>query len=189
MAAHPTVRDIFNEARHEIARAVAACKTSFCLVEKSRRLRRRRGLEEPAPLSISGSLAAESAGCSQPLAGVDVLLVEDDEDTRFMMVELLRFCGARVVGMSTALDALTHLEIHLPNVMITDLSMPGMDGIELVDRIKQNICTRRLPVIAMTAFPAGYLPGAQRKFNAFLRKPVDLDELVKQIRAVTVDVL
>jgi CheY-like chemotaxis protein len=67
--------------------------------------------------------------------------------------------------------------------------MPGMDGIELVDRIKQNICTRRLPVIAMTAFPAGYLPGAQRKFNAFLRKPVDLDELVKQIRAVTVDVL
>jgi len=180
-------RDAFNDALRAIARAVLACENSFSLAETSRRLRRGRGSEKP--LSISGSLAAETAGDSQSLAGVVVLLVEDDEDTRIVLGELLRFCGARVLSASTGFEALNCLQAGLPNVMITDLAMPGMDGVELLDRIRQDLHTQRLPVIAMTAFPAGYVPRAQRRFNAFLRKPIDVDELVKAIRAVTVDAL
>jgi CheY-like chemotaxis protein len=189
MAAETAFRNAFNDALIQIARAAAACKESFSVVEASRRLRQRRESKKRAPLAICGSLGVDPAGESSSLARLVVLVVEDNEDTRAVIVELLRFYGARVVGVSTAFDALTYLQTHLPNVMITDLSMPGMDGIQLLDQIRRDTYTRRLPVIAITAFPADYVLRAQRSFNAFLRKPIDPDDLVKAIRAVTVEAL
>jgi len=112
-----------------------------------------------------------------------ILIVDDNEDALEMLGTFLSSCGADVLQARSAVGALAYIDAKPQiDVMITDLSMPDMDGVELVRWLRRHPARAAMPAIALTGFPESYMDTAG--FSAFLRKPADLDELCKTITSV-----
>ena len=127
------------------------------------------------------------------LKGIHVMLVEDNSDTRLMVDEVLRHCGAVVTTYESAEVALEHLTEFLPTIFICDLAMPGLDGMQFMKRIRALPADRgaSTPALAVTAYDVQYAASAAQDagFNAYLTKPLRLDILatvVKELAARSV---
>ena len=83
-----------------------------------------------------------------------VLIVEDDRDGRLLFVEWLEQAGFRVVQAHNGLQALERAVETSPDVVVTDLNIPGIDGFELTRRLNQDPRTRDVPVLAVTGYAA-----------------------------------
>src|SRR5690606_3792078 len=111
--------------------------------------------------------------------GDTVWVVDDDRSVRFVLATALSDAGYRVAGFDSADAALSALESRpAPQLLFTDVRMPGEDGLQLLDRIKQR--HPDLPVVVMSAYTdvastAGAFRGGAYEF---LSKPFDLDEAV-----------
>ena len=118
------------------------------------------------------------------LSGLSALVVDDTEDALDLLSGYLTACGASVVAAANGLAALTHLDTdaHI-DVVVSDLTMPHMDGVQLLRWIRAQEGRRRVPVIALTGYPARYVQTDER-FDAFLEKPVNLDHLCEVIRTM-----
>jgi CheY-like chemotaxis protein len=125
------------------------------------------------------SAAAEEAACDSGTAGVVVLAVEDDAEVRRTSVAALRELGHVVLEAETPGAALRLLEAERFDVLITDLSMPAMPGLELAQRATQLRPTLRV------IFASGHeMPAVQAlpfRWGA-LRKPYSIDELDAMLR-------
>jgi two-component system CheB/CheR fusion protein len=120
------------------------------------------------------------------LSGLTILVVDDNDDALEILGTLLRACGAHVLQARNAPAALAYVETEAKiDAVVTDLSMPAMDGVELVRRIRQSRPMRSIPAIALTGFYEHYMDTHAAAFDAFLRKPVNFDELCKTIRRIT----
>jgi CheY-like chemotaxis protein len=117
---------------------------------------------------------------SRPL----VLVVDDYQDAREMYAEYLAYSGFRVAEASNGIEALEKAFELLPDVILMDLSLPGMDGWAATRRLKTDERTRRIPVVALTGHAlAGASESArQAGCDAFVTKPCLPDELVVQVR-------
>ncbi|MGH9901499.1 MAG: response regulator [Pyrinomonadaceae bacterium] len=108
-----------------------------------------------------------------------VLLVEDFEDSRFMMRMLLEMSGYRVVEATDGREAVDCARRVCPDVILMDLSLPVMDGISATRHIRrqENLCD--VPVIAVTAHDSeDYYDAARRAgCDEYVTKPVDYDRL------------
>ena len=115
-----------------------------------------------------------------------VLLVDDFQDNREMYAEFLRFSGLRVEEASNGLEALDKTFALLPDLVVMDLSLPGIDGWEATRRLKDDARTKHIPVLALTGHAlAGYSEGArQAGCDAFVTKPCLPEELLAEIRRV-----
>jgi PAS domain S-box-containing protein len=110
--------------------------------------------------SVTGELEGEAAGPEseehepEALEGVDVLVVEDDREATEMMQVVLADRGARVRTAHDYDSAVAALQDTWPDVLVSDIGLPGRDGYELVRRVRELEAGRgaRLPVIALTAF-------------------------------------
>ena len=116
-----------------------------------------------------------------------MLLVEDDRDGRLLFAEWLRGAGFRVETAHNGLQALDRAFETRPDVILTDLHIPGIDGYELTRRVKTDPRTSSIPVLAVT----GYAPFAQDPSradragcDAVMPKPFDPDDLVTTLRAL-----
>jgi CheY-like chemotaxis protein len=118
------------------------------------------------------------------LAGVTLLLVDDNEDALISLARLLQTCNAVVRKASSGKEALEQLQTETPDVVITDLSMPGMTGVELLHCIRSRPQSRQIPVVALTAYEREYV-SAGREFDAFFRKPSDVHVLCATILALS----
>lgn len=118
------------------------------------------------------------------LAGLTLVVVDDDEDALELLRVLLKACGAHVVPLPSAVEALAYLETagHV-DALVTDLSMPDMDGVELLQRIRRRGPHKALPAIALTGFPDDYARATPHGFDGFLEKPVNLESLCNAVRA------
>jgi two-component system, cell cycle response regulator DivK len=114
---------------------------------------------------------------TRPLA----LVIDDDDDTREMCAEVLRLEGFTVEGASDGQEALQKAVELLPDIIITDLSMPIMDGWETIRRLRADERTRRIPIIACTGEEA---PSGTHDSQAdvLLAKPCPLDTLLLEVR-------
>ena len=120
------------------------------------------------------------------LSGLTLLVVDDNDDSLEMLATFLRACGAHVLAARGALSALSYVETQARvDAIITDLSMPAIDGIEFVARLRDHPKGRSIPAIALTGFYEQYTDTAGAGFNAFLRKPVNFDRLCATIRDLT----
>jgi signal transduction histidine kinase len=118
------------------------------------------------------------------LAGIHVLVVDDDADSRELVERMLRQHFARVTTAGSAQDALEFLARSRPDVLISDIAMPGMDGYELMRRVQITHANgQSLPAVALTAF-AGDEDRA-RAFSAGFRthvsKPIEPAELISVV--------
>jgi CheY-like chemotaxis protein len=114
------------------------------------------------------------------LNGRTILVVDDNDDALDMLSMFLRTCGAYVLQARSALGALAYIDTQ-PTIdaLITDLSMPEMDGTELVRRLRSHPSRSTLPAIAVTGFSEFYMDTSG--FTAFFRKPVNLDQLCETL--------
>jgi CheY-like chemotaxis protein len=102
-----------------------------------------------------------------------ILVVDDDHGVRRMLRALLTAGQRRVVEACDGLDALVAVRRELPDLVLLDVHMPGLDGVEVCRRIKSDLATRRLPILMVTAAARdedrerGVAAGA----DAYLTKP------------------
>jgi len=116
-----------------------------------------------------------------------VLLVEDDEDGRRLFALWLTNAGFNVRQAHNGLQALEGALESIPDVVVTDLNIPGIDGFELTRRLKQDPRTRQVPVVAVTGYPPFQAdPGRAIRAgcDAVLEKPCSADDLEAAIRSL-----
>jgi DNA-binding response OmpR family regulator len=113
-----------------------------------------------------------------------VLLVEDSDDLRSLFARAMRRHGFTVRAPASARAALECLTNYRPDIVVTDLMMPVIDGVELIRRLRADPTTAVVPIVAITA---DVTPEAERRAREagaadFLVKPVDLVTLLDRLR-------
>lgn len=106
-----------------------------------------------------------------------ILIVDDDASNTAPLAELLRDEGYDVAVASDGLDALAMLDSFAPDVLLTDLRMPGLGGAALIDRARR--AAPGLPVVIMTAYGASASRIARARGPMdFVTKPIDVVQLL-----------
>jgi CheY-like chemotaxis protein len=115
-----------------------------------------------------------------------VLVVDDYQDAREMYAEYLSFSGFRVAEAANGIEALEKAFELRPDVILMDLSLPGLDGWAATRQLKTDDRTKDIPVVALTGHAlAGASDGArQAGCDAFVTKPCLPDELVLEVKRV-----
>lgn len=111
-----------------------------------------------------------------------MLLVDDYPDCREMYAMYLALAGFRVIKARDGFEALALAREELPDLILMDLGLPGIDGCEVTRRLKQDRATREVPVVALTA-QAPLSADALEKagFESVITKPCLPDELAHQV--------
>ena len=130
----------------------------------------------PAPFDT-----AAAAG----LDGIRVLAVDDDADARAMVREILEAAGAHVTTVDSAESALEEIARVRPDALLADLGMPGVDGFELIARVRSSPDAeiRQVPAAALTAYarPEDRTKALGSGFQIHLAKPIDPAELIAAV--------
>ena len=117
-----------------------------------------------------------------------MLIVDDDTDSRELIDHVLSDCAAEVIATGSATEALALVQKHLPDVLVSDIGMPDLDGFELLRQIRAlgSACGGDTPAIALTAFArtedrrravgAGY--------SVHLAKPVEASKLIATVASL-----
>ncbi len=113
-----------------------------------------------------------------------ILVVDDYQDAREMYAEYLQYSGFRVAEASTGNEALAQAFALKPDLILMDLSLPGMDGWEATRHLKADERTKHIPIVALTGHAlAGASDGAKRAgCDSFVTKPCLPDDLVVEVR-------
>ena len=113
-----------------------------------------------------------------------ILVVDDDETNLILARALLEADGFNVVTATDAMSTFDVLKDVDPALILMDIQLPGMDGWELTRRLKRNIATTHIPVIAVTAYgqPGDAQRAREAGFVDFVAKPVSTRELPAIIR-------
>jgi CheY-like chemotaxis protein len=122
------------------------------------------------------------------LAGVSVLLVDDEPDNSELLGLYVESQGASVRIASSAREALDLLASWKPDIMLLDISMPEMDGYDLLKAIRRDPSLRNTPAVAVTAhaFERDKRLAAQATFSAHVSKPYDCEALLYIVERLTV---
>ncbi len=143
------------------------------------------GLEPVTPAWPCQQEPARPARLPLNLAGLKVLVVDDDESSLDYFAMALTMCGAAVTAVVSAREALDALATAVPDVIVTDIAMPGEDGYWLLEEVRRHAETgvREVPVVAATAFGREH-PRRQTLaagFVDYLTKPIDPEALCRAI--------
>jgi two-component system cell cycle response regulator DivK len=118
------------------------------------------------------------------VAGELILIVEDNEKNLKLLRDLLQFKGYRTLEAGTAEVGIALAGAHLPDLILMDIQLPGMDGLAALGRLKGEPSTAAIPVIALTAFAMKddreRFLGAG--FDGYLGKPINVKELPDLVR-------
>jgi CheY-like chemotaxis protein len=142
---------------------------------------------EPGVHPQAALVSATDVPVAIDLSGVRVLLADDDESAREAMTSLLSAQGAQVEAVASASEAVQAVGTFRPDVLVSDIGMPGEDGYELIRKVRMLGEGGRTPAIALTAFSRledrtrAMLAG----FQSHLSKPVDARELLVTVASLT----
>jgi CheY-like chemotaxis protein len=131
------------------------------------------------------------SGPAVGLAGRHVLVLEDDPDVREVITVMLEDSGGVVTATATVAAALSALEVVQPDVLLSDLSLPGRDGYDFIRSVRELDAAHggSIPAIALTAYAS--TEDRERVmaagFQKYLAKPIDLPELLAAIIMLTAD--
>jgi CheY-like chemotaxis protein len=137
-------------------------------------------------LRLSGSTPT-GAGAYPALSGVRLLVVDDDEDSTDVVCTLLESCGADVQSAASAAEALEVMRHWTPDLVVTDIGMPGTDGYALLAAMQRREAQLgRIPAIALTAFATreDQVRILAAGFQLHVTKPIDPLELVTAVANV-----
>ncbi len=139
-------------------------------------------LEAGAGLSASmGGNKNRLDNCSPVLDGLRILVVEDEVDTRDLILTVLKQCGAEVRGSESAAEALVVFKEWSPDLLITDIGLPKEDGFSLLRKVRElNQQSGQIPAVALTAYatPEDRDRVLSAGFQMHIAKPVEPEELL-----------
>jgi CheY-like chemotaxis protein len=123
-----------------------------------------------------------SYGCPERLDGMKILAVDDEPDTRDLLKAGLGQCGADVMVVGSAAEALEAMSRTAPDLLISDIGMPEQDGYELIRRVRELPAEDggKVPAIALTAYARveDRMHALRAGYQMHVPKPVELAELV-----------
>ncbi len=116
----------------------------------------------------------------------NVLVVEDEADSQEVVQSILQISGIRSTGVPTAENALEVLEDVQPTLIVIDLALPGLNGWQLIERVRADPSVQHLPCVAITAYHSAEV--AQQAiaagFNAYFSKPIDATSFVRELEII-----
>ena len=117
------------------------------------------------------------------MAGAQILVVEDNPKNMKLLRDVLRVSGYRTLEASTGEQALMLAIEHVPALVLMDIRLPDVDGVEVLSRLRIDERTASIPVLAVTAQA---MRGDSERFkeagfDGYLSKPVDIDELLTAV--------
>lgn len=118
------------------------------------------------------------------LSDWNVLIVDDEPDNRGVLEFVLTSYDAKVRTASTGQQCLELMEAEKPTLLLADIQMAGMSGLELLTKVRENETWNDIPVIAITAFA---MPGDRERilaagFTGYISKPLSVMKLVDQLQ-------
>ena len=122
------------------------------------------------------------------LTGLRVLVVDDETDARELLTVVLSYQGAEVLALSSAAEVLENLATFNPDLLISDIGMPGVDGYSLIEQIRALPASQggQIPAIALTAYARE--EDRQHAFSSGYQqhtiKPIDPEQLIQAIQAI-----
>ncbi len=155
----------------------------------------------PVRVALSGSRAGATAGEPQLVEGMEtwadpwgdrellrglrILVVEDEDDTRELLVTALEQCGAEVAAVASVAAALAQLDEQVPDVLVSDLAMPEEDGYSLIRQVRARPSERggQVPAAALTAYARAEdrVRALAAGFQMHVPKPIDPSALVRMV--------
>lgn len=110
-----------------------------------------------------------------------ILIVDDESNMRFLLRMILEGAGYEVVEAAHGAAALARVAESSPDLIVTDLMMPVMNGRELIERLRGDPQTAEIPIVVVSANPRTTLDAV----DAVLAKPFDPDELIETARSLS----
>ena len=111
-----------------------------------------------------------------------VLVVEDDAWIRWFMCDVLSEEGYEVLEAADGLTAIRLVDENPPHVMLLDIAMPGVTGVEVLRHLRSRRRTRTLPVLVVSAYPRVLTPDDEASVACVLTKPLRIDKLLAAVR-------
>ncbi len=131
-------------------------------------------------------MGSKPSAATVDLTGVHVLIVEDDEDSRQLLATFFEYCGALVTMCHSTESALEDLAEYRPHVIVSDLSLPGADGLHFIRALRrlEPEAGGDVPAIAVSGYDKDFTAAAAKiaGYSGYLVKPVNLDDLVTLVR-------
>jgi CheY-like chemotaxis protein len=136
--------------------------------------------------AVAADAEARPDASPPSLGGLEILLVEDEPDTLTMFRDALENAGARVRAVGTAADALRVTETWRPDLLVTDLGLPGMDGYDLLQAMRRRSVHPVFPAVAVSAYASvdDRTRALAVGFKAHLAKPIDPAALVRALASL-----
>ena len=113
-----------------------------------------------------------------------ILIVEDNRDSRELVVKVLKARGYRIIEAVDGEEALRKLTEERPDLVLMDISIPKIDGLEVTRRIKEQEGLRDIPIVALTAhaMKGDREKALQAGCDGYIPKPISVRELPEQVR-------
>lgn len=171
---HGGTVQVFSEGEGQGASFVVSLPTLAAhQIPSQGRINERRKQPQPEPLAI--------VECPAELEGLDVLIVDDEPDARELVGEVLRQCGASTRTVGSVREALEAIAQSPPDVLVSDIGMPGEDGYSLIKKVRSLPAESggKIPALALTAYARAEdrIKSMAAGFQMHVPKPVDPAEL------------
>ena len=111
-----------------------------------------------------------------------ILIIEDDNDILDTVSAVLDMANFEVAGTNSTTDIFELTRKHRPDLILTDYMLPGLTGGQICKLIKGNLETASIPVVLMSAYHKQAIAIGNFNYDAFIKKPFNIDYLVKVIR-------
>ncbi|MGL5833911.1 MAG: ATP-binding protein [Waterburya sp.] len=141
-------------------------------------------VELPLAKTLSQLPSTESSDASTKyLNGIRILVVDDEPDSRDFIALVLELSGASVISVASGIEALTMIKQSIPDVIISDIGMPEMNGYMLLQQVRALEPVRQVLAIALTAYAGEFerQQALQAGFQKHLSKPIEPNELIQAI--------
>ncbi|MGL5794520.1 MAG: hybrid sensor histidine kinase/response regulator, partial [Waterburya sp.] len=141
-------------------------------------------VELPLAPTLSRLPSTESSDASiNDLNGIRILVVDDEPDSRDFITLVLELSGASVISIASGIEALTVIKQSIPDLIISDIGMPEMDGYMLLQQVRSLEQAKSVPLIALTAYAGEFdrQHALQAGFQKHLSKPIEPNELIQEI--------
>ena len=120
-----------------------------------------------------------------------VLIIEDNPENMYLMRYLLENYSYEVEGVITGPEGIETAGRIIPDLILLDIQLPGMDGYEVARQLRQNPETKKIPIIAVTSFAmvGDKEQALEAGANAYIEKPINPDTFVAEIEKIMEDII
>jgi len=114
-----------------------------------------------------------------------ILIIEDDNDILDVTSTVLKMANFEVTGTNGTNDILSLIKFQQPDLILTDYMLSGLSGGQICNLIKNNSTTTAIPTILMSAYQKKAIDIGNFKYDAFIKKPYNIDDLISVINKLT----